>query len=97
MLAHAEAQRDYGAAMESHNEYTRNTLKMTCSHKWWETLKGSIFGVKPFILAFRGPRGGLVLAPLRKPHSWALSLTVSSVVNSLSLLFLVSLCLAAIL
>ena len=39
MLARAEAQRVYGAARESHNESTRNTLKhSTCSHKWWETL-----------------------------------------------------------
>ena len=29
-----------------HNECTRNTLKYSiCSHKWWETLKGLIFGV----------------------------------------------------
>ena len=48
MLARAEAQRIYGAAMESHNERTRNTLKhSTSSHKWWETLNGWIFGVKP--------------------------------------------------
>ena len=47
-LARAEAQRVYGAARESHNESTRNTLKdSTYSRKWEETLKGSIFGVKP--------------------------------------------------
>ena len=34
--------------------------------KWWETLKGSIFGVKPSILALRGPGGGLVEAPSEK-------------------------------
>ena len=46
MLARAEAKSVYGAAMESHNERTRNTLKhSTCSHKWWEALEGSIFGV----------------------------------------------------
>ena len=45
----------YGAARESHNERTWNTLKnSTCSHKWWETLKCLIFGVKPSINAFRG-------------------------------------------
>ena len=56
MLAHAEAQRVYGAARESHNERTRNTLKYsTHSHKWWETLKVLIFGVKPSIPALRGP------------------------------------------
>ena len=45
MLASAKAQRVYSAARDSHNECTRNTLKhSTCSHKWWETLKGLIFG-----------------------------------------------------
>ena len=29
VLAHAEAQRVYDAARESHNEHTRNTLKLT--------------------------------------------------------------------
>ena len=34
----------HGFARESHNDRTRNTLKHSaCSHKWWETLKGSIF------------------------------------------------------
>ena len=64
MLAPAEAQTVNGAARNSHNERTRNTLKpSTCSHKWWETLKGSIFEVKPYIPALRRPRGGLVVAP----------------------------------
>ena len=55
VLAGAETQRVYCAARESHNECTRNTLKhSTCSHKWWEILKGSIFGVKPSISAIRG-------------------------------------------
>ena len=55
VLAPAEAQRVYGAVRESYNEHTRNTLKhSTSSHKWWETLKGSIFGMKP-IPALRGP------------------------------------------
>ena len=45
----------------------RNTLKnTTCSHKWWETLNGSIFGVKPSIPALMGPGGGLVVAPAEK-------------------------------
>ena len=77
----------YGAARESHNDCARNTLKhSTRSQKWWETLKGSICGVKPSIPALRGPGGRLVVAP----NSWALSLTASSVVSSLSLLCLVS-------
>ena len=59
--------RVFGAARESHNEHNRNTLNhTTCSHKWWETLKGSIFGVKPSIPALRGPRDGLVEAPAEK-------------------------------
>ena len=67
MLARGEAQRVYDAARESHYERTRNTLKhSTCSHKWWETLKCSIFGVKPSIPALRGPGGGLVVAPADK-------------------------------
>ena len=45
-----------GAARESHNERNRNSLKhSTCSHKWWETLKGSTFGVKPSIPALKEP------------------------------------------
>ena len=68
VLARAEAQRVYGAARESHNERTRNTLKhCTCSHKWWETLKGSIFAVQQSIPALWRPRGGLVVAPAEKP------------------------------
>ena len=67
VLACAEVQRVYGAARESNNECTRNALKhSTCSHKWWETLKGSIFGVKPSICALRGPGCGLVVAPAEK-------------------------------
>ena len=67
MFAHAEAQRVYGAARESHNERTSNTLKhSTCSHKWWETLKCSIFGVKRSIPTLRGQGGGLVVAPAEK-------------------------------
>ena len=56
-LARAKAQRVYGAAMESHNQCTRNTLKHSiCLHKWWESIKGSVFGVKPSIPALRGPQ-----------------------------------------
>ena len=67
MLASAEAQRVYGAAWESHNELAMNILKhSTCSHKWWEILKGSIFGVKPSIPALREPGGGLEVAPAEK-------------------------------
>ena len=54
-----EAQRVYGVAMASHNERARRTLtSTTCLHKWWETLKGSIFGEKPSIPA-PGARVGL--------------------------------------
>ena len=67
VLTHTEAPRVYGAARESHNELTRNTLKhSTCSHKWWKTLKDSIFAVKPSIPALRGPVGGLVVARAEK-------------------------------
>ena len=39
----------------------RTTLKhSTCLHKWWETLKGSIFIVKP-IHALRGPGVGFTI------------------------------------
>ena len=41
-------------------------MQSTCSHKWWERLKGSIFGVKPFIPALREPGVGLVVAPAEK-------------------------------
>ena len=67
VLARAKAQRVYGAARESHNEGTRNTLKhSTCSRKWWETLKGSILGVKPSVPALKGLRDALVVAPAEK-------------------------------
>ena len=67
VLTRAETQGVYCAARESQNEQTRNTLKhFTCSHKWWVTLKSSIFGVKLSIPALRGPGGGLVLAPAEK-------------------------------
>ena len=71
LLARAEAQKVYGAARESHNECTRNTLKhSTSSCKWRETLKGSVFGVKPSIPALIGPRGGLVVATSEKVSVW---------------------------
>ena len=67
VLARAAAQRVYGATRELHNERTRNALKhSTCSHKWRETLKGSIFSVKPSIPALRGPGGDLAVAPAEK-------------------------------
>ena len=53
-----------------------------------ETLKGSVFGVKPSIPALRGPRGGLVVAPSEKVSLLAISLTASSVVSSSSPLWL---------
>ena len=59
-----EAQRVYGVAMASHNERPRRTLtSTTCSQKWCETLKGSIFGEKPSIPALMGPSGALVVSP----------------------------------
>ena len=67
MLARAEAQRGSSAARESHNERTRNSWKhSTCSHKSWEILKDSIFGVKQPIPALSWPRGGFVVAPAEK-------------------------------
>ena len=97
VLARIEAQRVQGAAMESNNERARNTLKhSTCSNKWWETLKGSIFGVKPSFPALRRAESGLVVAPAENASILALSLPVSSVVSSLLLLCLVSLCLDVI-
>ena len=95
--AGAEAQRVYGAVRESHNEQTRNTLKhSTCLHKWWETLKFLIFGVKPSIPAHRGPGGGLMVA-LAEKASLLGSQFDSSVVSSSSHLCFVSLSLGAIL
>ena len=83
VLTCAEAQSVYGAARQSLNECTRNTLKhSSCSHKWWETLKGSIFGVKPSIPALRGLGGGLVVAPAGKASLLGSQLTESSVVSS---------------
>ena len=77
VLAHAEAQRVYCAARESHNKPTRNNPKhSTLLHKWWETLKGSIFGVKSSIPALMGHGVGLVWLLLRKHHSGALRLTI---------------------
>ena len=67
MHVRADAQRVNGAAREWHNERIRNTMKhSTCSHKWWETLKGLIFGVKPSIPALSGPEVDLVVAPIEK-------------------------------
>ena len=50
------AQRVCGAAVASYHECEKNTLmNSTCLHKWWETLKGYISGVKPSIPVLRGP------------------------------------------
>ena len=70
----------------SHNEKKRNTLKnSTCSHKWWETLKGLIFGAKHSVPALRGPLEVVWWwLLLRKPYSWALGLPASSVMSSLT-------------
>ena len=82
----------------SHNERSRNTLKhSTCSHNWWETLKGSIFGVKPSNPALRGPGGGLVVAPAENASLLGLSFTARSFMSSLSLLCFVSLSIGEIL
>ena len=67
MHSRTEAQRVYWVAMASNNEHARRTLtSTTCSHKWWETLKGSIFGKKPSSPALRGPGGALVVSPAEK-------------------------------
>ena len=67
VLARHEAQRVYGAARESHNERTWNSMKhSTCSHMRWETLKDSIFGEKPSAPALSGPGGGMVVPPAEK-------------------------------
>ena len=63
---------------------------------WWETLKGSISGVKLSMLALRETGGGLVVAPAEKASLLALSLTANSVVSSLSLHCFFSLSLGAI-
>ena len=98
VLARAEAQRVYGAARESHNEWTRNPLKhSSCSHKWWETLKGSIFGVKPSIPALRGTGSGLVVAPGEKASLLGCQFDSKQCVSSSSHHCLVSLIIGAIL
>ena len=82
----------------AHNERARNTLKhSTCSHKWWETLKGSIFGVKPFIPALRGPGGGLVVARAVKASLLGSQFDCKQCLSSSSPLCLVSLSLGSIL
>ena len=58
MLARAEAQRVYGAATESHNECTMNTLKQHLITKVVRNTERLNLGVKQSINAFRGPRGG---------------------------------------
>ena len=54
-------------------------------------IKGSILGVKPSIPVLRGAEVVWWWLLLRKRHSWALSLTISSAVSSSSNLCLVSL------
>ena len=77
--------RGSGVARESHNERSRNTLKHSTSlHKWWETLKGSIFGVKPSIPALREPGYGLVVAPVEKASVLASQFDSKLFVTSLS-------------
>ena len=67
MHSRTEVQRVYGVAMASHNELARRTLtSTTCTHKWWETLKGSILGEKPSIPALMGNGGALVVSPAEK-------------------------------
>ena len=74
VLGRAETQRVYGAARESHNERTRNTVKhSTCSHTWWESWKSrSLVWNLLFLLS-----GDLEVVwwwlLLRKPHSCSLS------------------------
>ena len=91
VLARAEAQRVYIAARESQNERTRNTMKLsTCSHKWWETLKCSIFGVESIITVSGEPECGLVVVPAEKTSLLGFQVDSNSVVSSLSLLCFVS-------
>ena len=56
-----------------HYEHAKNIrmncaiLVHTCGGTPWETQKGSVFGVKPYILAaVRGPGGGLLVIPADK-------------------------------
>ena len=84
VLARAEAQKVHGAARESHNEMHQEYSEAL--HLFTLVVNGSIFGVKPSIPALRGPGVVWWWLVLGKPCSWALSLTVSNVVSSLSLL-----------
>ena len=87
MLACAEAQRVNGTASESHNERTRNNLKhSTCSHRRWETLKCSIFGVKPSIPSLWGPGCGLVVATAEKASLLGSQFDLSSTEKFVTLL-----------
>ena len=106
MLARAEAQRVYGAARESHNERTRNTLKhSTCSHtvsggrhlKARSLVWSQDRAAPPPFLLLMGLQVDWWWLLLRKRRSWDLSLTESSVVSSSSHLCLIFLSLGAIL
>ena len=58
----------------NHKMNEPGTLKhSTRSHKWWETFKGPIFGVKPSIPALRVHESVWWWLLLRKHHSWILS------------------------
>ena len=98
MLAHAVAQTVYGAARESHNECTRNTLKhSTCSRKWWERFKArSLVRSRLFVPSW-SPEMFWWCLLLRKSYFWALRLTARSFVRSSSHLCLVSLSQCAVL
>ena len=85
LLARAEAQRVYGAARESQNEHTRNTLKHSPLHiSGGRHLKARFLVRSLLFLLSEGPEVVWWWLLLRKRHSWALILTVSSVVSSSS-------------
>ena len=61
LFVRAAGQRVYDAAIASQNDLAKNTLmKSSCSHKWWETIMNSTFGVQHSIPVQRGPVDGLV-------------------------------------
>ena len=82
----------------------QGSLIMNTSGILWSTQPVHISGVRHWKtqsllwnILFLLAGGGLVVAPRKPHHSWALCLTASNDVNGWSLLHLVSLCLGAIL
>ena len=63
----AESQQVYSDAKESHCNRARDELNSSASaHKWWETLKGTLFGSVPSLPALVSPGGRLVYTPVEK-------------------------------